>query len=259
MPSRVLRQGRLVAVAISLDPDRVDAVLFDMGGVFVLPRPDRVAAALRAGGFDASDDHEIYRRAHYEAAWAYDASDDAPETWFAYLGTYARSLGVDDHLLDAIVPHLDEAWSDGPASVRWTWVQPDAVEGFTRLEGLDLALGVVSNCDGSAELILREAGICHVGPGDLVEVRVIVDSGVVGIEKPDPAIFEPALETIGVDPDRTVYVGDTRRNDVEGARAAGLHPIQLDPYDLYGDHDHDRIRSLHELADWLGAAPAAGS
>ena len=47
--------------------------------------------------------------------------------------------------------------------------------------------------------------------------------------------------------DRIAYVGDSVIMDVGGARAAGLHPILVDPFDDHPDADFDRIRSLDEL------------
>ena len=75
-------------------------------------------------------------------------------------------------------------------------------------------------------------GVCQVGAGDGVAVRCVVDSHVVGVAKPDPAIFDHAASHFpGLDRDRIAYVGDSVTMDVGGATAAGLHPILLDPYD----------------------------
>jgi putative hydrolase of the HAD superfamily len=117
-------------------------------------------------------------------------------------------------------------------------------------------VAIVSNCDGTAARILRVAAICQVGPGPGVAVETIVDSAVLGAAKPDPLIFHEALAATATTPERTVFVGDSHRFDVEGARQAGLHPVQLDPFDLYADHEHDRIASLSELADHLAGIPA---
>jgi len=65
----------------------------------------------------------------------------------------------------------------------------------------------------------------------------VLDSAVVGISKPDPIIFELALEAVGVDAAHAVFVGDTPTVDVRGARAAGVAPILVDPYDLHDDVD----------------------
>jgi len=89
-----------------------------------------------------------------------------------------------------------------------------------------------------------------VGDGPATPVACIVDSEVVGVAKPDPAVFRPALEVLGVSAQRAIYVGDSHHYDVGGALAAGLHPVQLDPYGM-GDGDHDRIASLTDLVDHL--------
>ena len=101
---------------------------------------------------------------------------------------------------------------------------------------------------GQIEAVLRRSGVCQVGPGDGVEVRCVVDSHVVGVAKPDPAIFgHAAVHFPGIAPDRIAYVGDSVTMDVGGARAAGLHPILVDPYDDHPDADFDRITSLDDL------------
>ena len=79
-------------------------------------------------------------------------------------------------------------------------------------------------------------------------VRCVVDSHVVGVAKPDPAIFAHAeVHFPGIDRRRIAYVGDSVTMDVGGAIAAGLHPILLDPFDDHPDADFERIRSLSEL------------
>jgi putative hydrolase of the HAD superfamily len=80
----------------------------------------------------------------------------------------------------------------------------------------------------------------------------VIDSHVIGVAKPDPAIFAPALEVLGVPADRVAYVGDSVTMDVGGARAAGLLPVLLDPYDDHPGADHARIRSLDEISSWWG-------
>ncbi len=111
-----------------------------------------------------------------------------------------------------------------------------------------MPLGVVSNASGQIEAVLvRE--VCQVGPGDHVEMRCIVDSHVVGVAKPDPAIFDHALAHFAeFDRSRIAYVGDSVTMDIAASSAAGLHPILLDPYDDHADADFERIRSVADLA-----------
>ena len=111
-----------------------------------------------------------------------------------------------------------------------------------------MGLGIVSNSDGTVEQQLREHGVAQVGPGDGIEIECIVDSTAVGVAKPDPRIFDIALDAMGVAPEDTWYAGDTPAFDVVGARAAGLRPFLVDPFQMHLDGELDRVGSLTELA-----------
>ncbi len=111
-----------------------------------------------------------------------------------------------------------------------------------------MALGVVSNADGVMATRLRELEILQVGPGPGVEVGCVIDSGAVGVMKPDPRIFELALTALGVDAADSWYIGDMPAFDVVGARRAGLRPFVLDPLGIHRDADYDSVASLTELA-----------
>ena len=65
----------------------------------------------------------------------------------------------------------------------------------------------------------------------------IVDSTVVGVSKPDPRIFDIALDAMGVAPEDAWYAGDTPAFDVVGARAAGLRPFLVDPFQMHLNGD----------------------
>jgi FMN phosphatase YigB (HAD superfamily) len=111
-----------------------------------------------------------------------------------------------------------------------------------------MPMGVVSNASGQIEEVLRRGAICQVGEGDGVPVRTVIDSHVVGVAKPDPRIFDPALVHFGeISRHRIAYVGDSVTMDIGGARAAGLFPVLLDPYDDHAGADFERITSLAEL------------
>jgi putative hydrolase of the HAD superfamily len=134
------------------------------------------------------------------------------------------------------------------------WRQPvrGSVEGLQRLAARGVKLGIISNSDGSVEEQLKRGQICQVGEGLGVPVLAIIDSHVVGIAKPSAEIFSHALEPMGIRPDQAIYVGDTVRYDVAGARAAGLKPVHFDPYglcDLRDDHVHSA--SFDDLNDFL--------
>jgi putative hydrolase of the HAD superfamily len=77
---------------------------------------------------------------------------------------------------------------------------------------------------------------------------------VVGVAKPDPAIFAIALEACGVAPERALHIGDTVGADVDGALAAGVHPIHLDPYAFCRDDSHHHAPDLATVAELLGGS-----
>lgn len=220
---------------------RFDAVLFDAGGVLVLPDPTVIAPLLAYYGGDTAV--EAHRRAHYAGMKA--KSDDAAAegSWGAYNDAYVAAIDVDRADRDEASAVLDRT----RYHATWRWVIPESRDALDRLADLGVPMGVVSNASGQIEAMLARS-ICQVGPGEHVEMRVIVDSQVVGVAKPDPSIFDHALPAFeGHDPDRIAYVGDSVTMDIAAASGAGLHPILLDPFDDHGGAEFERMRSLDEL------------
>jgi len=223
----------------------IDAVLLDVGGVLLLPDHERMVAALARAGFDA--DRGRLDRAHYAGVSALTTFTEGDrEVWAAFNRAYAREIGVPDDALDDAVEHLLNEFATGAV---WSRVVPGAVEALRGLGALGVRLAIVSNADGEAEARLLEHGICQVGTGPGVEVDTVVDSEVVGVAKPDPKIFEIALERVGAAPDRAIHVGDTPGADVDGAHAAGVRPVLIDPYDFHSERDVVRVRSLAEVVE----------
>lgn len=238
-----------------LDRSTIDAVVFDIGGVFLIPHGPSVRAWLDAAGHVVAVDDDVYHRAHYEgvaalAAIAGTAGETDPAFWGHYDRAYLTAVGIPAEALEAAHGDFGRLFTESTENL-WRGVIEANVTAFARIAASSLKVGVVSNNDGSAEAQMLEYGVCQVGPGPLPSVLCIVDSTVLGVAKPDPAIFAPALEALGTAPERTLYVGDTVHADVAGARAGGLQVVQLDPYDLHVDYDHDRFPDVATLADWL--------
>jgi putative hydrolase of the HAD superfamily len=224
---------------------RFDAILFDAGGVLVLPDPTVLAPLLSY--FGGASGAEPHRRAHYAGMKAKSDADAPESSWDVYNEAYVATVGVDPVDRDEAARVLDRTRYHH----TWRWVIPESRAALDRLAAAGVPMGVVSNASGQIEAMLRRH-TCQVGPGDHVEMRVIVDSLVVGVAKPDPAIFDHALHVFReFERERIAYVGDSVTMDVEASSAAGLHPILLDPYDDHRGADFERIASLHELVDEL--------
>ncbi|MCP3857836.1 MAG: HAD family hydrolase [Actinomycetia bacterium] len=237
----------------------ISAVVFDIGGVFTVPHPDPMSDLLAAMGFEADrSDHLRFERAHYhgvraitEALMADEYDDDtdyesSAATWTAYDIAYFAQVGVPEHRLTEASNARATQRGQG---VKGIWRHPlsENIAASARIAAL-LPVAVVSNNDGTAERQLVDQGVGQVGEGPLTSLAAVVDSGAIGIAKPDPAIFAPVVEALGTDPGEILYVGDTVHADVRGATAAGLPVVQLDPYDLHDDHEHWRLPGLTDLA-----------
>ena len=218
--------------------DTIDAVLLDAGGVLVLPDPDRFRELL--GPLGANPDDEMCRLAHYAGMRECDRLGAAD--WPAVDRVVARAAGVPEDRVDEALPaitriYLDEDWIAAPG----------AAETLLALEAARLKLAIVSNASGRMEQMLLDNNICAAIEAPMARVAVVIDSHVVGVEKPDPRIFAFALSALDVAPERCLFIGDTVHFDVAGARNAGLRPLHLDPYGLCPDFDHDHLASLRDL------------
>ncbi|HVW35584.1 MAG TPA: HAD family hydrolase [Acidimicrobiia bacterium] len=230
----------------------VEAVFLDVGGVFHLPDHDMVTAALRRAGFDP--DAARLDRAHYAGVAAlveWPGGDDG--IWTAYEEAYVAELGAPAESRAAAVAELDLTFRRPGI---WGRRAPGSLDGLRALEATGVRLAIVSNSDGTLEGRLRDEGLCQVGDGPGVPMTIVIDSGVVGVAKPDPAIFTIALDACGVTPDAALHIGDTVGADVDGAVAAGVRPIHLDPYGFCADPGHLHAPDLATVAAAL-VAPAA--
>lgn len=227
---------------------RFRTLFLDAGGVLVQPAWREVTPILARHGIEA-DPHaltaaEPRARRDLDDAAVIQATGDSVragryfEGVLRYAGVRAPS-GTVARVWDEVRARHDRRnlWSEVPGGV---------VGALDRLRAAGYPIVVVSNANGTVRALLGEIGL----GGYFADV---IDSTEVGVEKPDPRIFEIALARAGADAASTLHVGDLYHVDVLGARAAGIEAWLLDSADLYADHDCVRVRSLAELAERLGA------
>jgi len=226
------------------------AVLLDAGGVFVLPDPDRILRAFARA--ECSVRGEVLADAHYRAAVRFgthiDVEANWSEAWLDYLQTYVAECGVPPNWREEAHFHIDSEFAD---AALWIDPVPASREGLQALADTGVRLGIVSNADGLMAQRLAQLGLCQVGPGIGVEIECVVDSGNVGVMKPDPRIFEAAVDLLGLRADQVWYVGDMPAIDVVGARRAGIRPFLMDPLGLHLGASYERVPSLAALADLI--------
>jgi len=118
---------------------------------------------------------------------------------------------------------------------------PDSAPTLRALRDRGIRRVVVSNWDYSLHERLQETGLAELVDGALASAEI-------GSAKPDGAIFAAALRIAGTTPAQTWHVGDTPEADVEGARAAGIHPVLIAREETAPG---GAVRSLSELIPLL--------
>ena len=220
-----------------------EAVSLDVGGVLVVPDHGLVAAALRRAG--ASFDRGRFAIGHYLAMAAVDRAASAPEDFTDYADGFLAAVEVPEDQREA----AHAALADLLGTPVWNQPLPGARSGVAALTAAGVRLGVTSNSDGGLADHLRRHEWLQVGEGPGVEVAVISDSGVLGVGKPDPVMFDATVAGLGVPVDRVLHVGDSVVYDVEGALACGLQAVHMDPFGLCASADHRHVTALAGLLD----------
>lgn len=235
----------------------IEAVVFDIGGVIAIPHHRAVREQLRSHGLAAPVPDLAYHRAHFAAMWAMHVEhpDDVDETnsatWQVFDRGYLESLGFSTTAERSVATAVAAILDSGGVERDWTWVLVDAVAAIHRLDTAAMPIAVVSNNNGTADQQMIDFGVGQVGEGPGVNLAALVDSGAIGIAKPDPRIFQPAFDALDVDPSRILYVGDTVHADVRGATAAGMPVVQVDPYGFHGALPHMTAPSVPSIVDEL--------
>lgn len=124
----------------------------------------------------------------------------------------------------------------------WSAVVKGSAESLARLRAAGLRLGVVSNSDGRVEQALQAAGLREY-------FDVVMDSALIGVEKPDPRIFQAALNALGVTPEEALYVGDLYEVDILGAEAAGITAVLLGQSDSGSQPGCRTAASIEDLVN----------
>ncbi|MFM8483225.1 MAG: hypothetical protein ACKOBT_07765, partial [Actinomycetota bacterium] len=134
-----------------IDNREIDAVLFDAGGIFVIPDPTVLAPLLSY--FGATDAIDAYHRAHYRGMAAKSAAGSPESDWSDYNRAYVASVGVPESEQEhaaTILGQTRNAW-------LWRWPLADSVDALRRLHEREVPIGVVSNASGQIEAILSRS------------------------------------------------------------------------------------------------------
>lgn len=227
---------------------KIKSVWFDLGLTLVYTPVDEIYRQALST-FGIGKEPEDIKRAFYLADKTF--MRDYPHVlgtdpahfmpWF--LGIVNYHLGIRLNLAETAV-----AYRQARESLQAGWRPiPGAVELLTELKRRGIHTGLISNWDTSCRRVLQENGL-----DSLLETVVI--SSEVGVEKPDPRIFETALRQTGFDPVQTLFVGDNYYDDVVGAGKCGIRCLLLAPFGKLGMEEidyHPTLLTIGEVLNYL--------
>ena len=228
----------------------IQAVTFDMGHTLLLPRRPLGETCARAAekigfrlepvlaGVRFMDAWHTAQKVHVGLLFGTDL-ENGKLFWHHVIRLAMQEFHLRAVALDQLTDDLygvfgdPETWQVNPA---WPLVRDE-------LRRRRVRIGVVSNWDIRLAEILRCLGI-------FAEFDAITISAEQAVEKPDAAIFRAAWTALGARPEEVLHIGDSWRDDVCGAAAAGLHAVWFNPFAATipdPTATHPQIRCLTEL------------
>ncbi len=229
----------------------IRGVFFDAGNTILFPDYEIYRRIVAELGGDASLDDvvaaEAYARAAFDDAVLRAPDRNVHEFWPVFYQPFYRHLGLEGDTVETAIGNT-RAFNDTDPGI---WKIP--VEGFDgvmdELDRRGIVTGIISNSDGRLDRRMQQIGIRD-------RFSFLIDSGDVGVSKPDARIFEAALELAQLPPDEVIYIGDYYEVDVVGARGVGMHAALFDPYGAYDDADCAMMKRFADVLDIVDALSA---
>lgn len=228
------------------------AVFFDVGNTLLVPYPsvvDICTEVLAVHGHTVdptrlSEALALADRTYEERYWADDSfwmhEIDTAKFWIELYELMLEEAGLHEEETNELATNI---YTEFGQAERWQ-PYPDVMPTLARLSEAGLKIGLVSNWDTRLNSLSIETGMSKY-------LDFVVSSASVGIAKPQPEIFELALDRAGVEAENTLHVGDHYYADVMGARSVGITPVLLDRKGVAPKADCLVINSLDELVNYL--------
>jgi len=196
--------------------------------------------------------NDAFARAFHDAPPPIFAASDPVELkqcerlwWFDIVHNVFYRVGMFEGFDD----YFDTVFEAFAGPRHWN-LYPETVAVLKTLKTQGFELGIISNFDTRLFRVLRSLGLA-----DFFDTVTI--SSLAKAAKPALRIFQLALEKHAVDPDEAVHVGDSAREDFDGASRAGLTGLLIDRHATGESPQAKRpiatIRSLSELPAWIDA------
>jgi putative hydrolase of the HAD superfamily len=239
--------------------NRPQVVFLDVGDTLIRAHPSWAGVyrqGLLEGGVDISEkdlERALLHETQVGAWWNIEDPFEPTEknSWeriLAFDAAVLKRAGHED-LGDDVFRKIEDAFARRSA---W-YVYPDVMPALDALRAEGIRLCVISNFVWGGPELLHDLELASHFESFVVSARV-------GFQKPNPGIFNVALERMKVAPQNAWHVGDSYRADVIGARRVGINGVLIDRsgadpariHEQYDDNDLTIITDLFELLELLG-------
>lgn len=210
----------------------IRAITFDAAGTLLAPAPSvgHVYAGVAAAfGIQADAEHldHAFRRA-FSAATKNPTSPapfDKPDAeqyawWREIVQETFRSAGHDGRFGAAFDAFYNELYDRFAQPGAWH-IFPDVLPVLDQLYPANIPMAIVSNWDNRLQRLVAATPIARY-------MRFVLTSADARCMKPHAGIFQQAAHRLGVEPHQLLHIGDSPREDIDGARGAGSHALQID-------------------------------
>lgn len=231
-------------------PNGIRAILFDLDGTLRHSRPSFHQAscdfAVRLGMSDSREKRAGGMRwLHYYWAQSPELLADLENFgerkdlfWTNHARLFLGAFGSSEEQATGLAPELFRCMKEDYKPQDW--VSPDVPETLRILKEAGFILAVVSNRTEPFQEELESLGLNNF-------FEFAVAAGVIQSWKPEPGIFQHALELTGTKPDQTLYVGDNYYADVVGAQGVEIQPVLIDPDEIFPEAACAVIKNLGDL------------
>jgi putative hydrolase of the HAD superfamily len=228
------------------------AILFDAGDTLIKMKPSAFEIfkciieefgiaideeSLRQGYDTAEEYYKDFFFTNVERVGAVSklSLNERKEVWIRYNSLVLEALGIEENKLE-IARSINDRFDGEVHFVKF----PETEDVLKKLDAY--TLGVISNWNLALSIdeVFKTLDLSKY-------FSFLIASCEVGYDKPHPEIFRIGLRKASVNPDETLYVGDSYEADVVGARGVGITPILVDRYNNSDSHDCIKIKNLDEL------------
>jgi putative hydrolase of the HAD superfamily len=228
----------------------VELLSLDAGNTIIFLDHGKLSSLLAEHGIEASvaslvEQEGFAKRAIEDdtlttVAWAHEHAPGA-RGWGRYIGTIAARAGAPVARLPAL---LEAFWASHCEKNLYHVVPDGLAAAVDELRAHGVPVVVVSNSEGGLATLFDQLGITR-------HFDLLLDSAKLGVEKPEPGIWQFALRAYPASaPDKVLHLGDTFATDIVGAQRLGFRAALIDPYSHYeGRHAAiPRVTSVAEVA-----------